>query len=169
MKKVNVFKTTFPNGETHYGVSEQAHTIKSYLRKTKSIAINNKKNGLNVSKFITNCVEFADELLIEIIRTFDVSKEAREFRDISIKSDTNSINRLAFNVSCRLESDFTALTLPMKFSKSLTNKEGKRLYYVNLAYATTKGFLDRLNINESFPTDNSMKLINPNSYRIERV
>ena len=168
-KKVLVFKTTFPNGETQYGVSEQVSTVDGYLKKTQSIAINNKKNGLNVSKFITNCVKFADELVIEIIGMFDTSKEARELRDISIKNDTNSINRLAFNISCRLETESIPLRLPIKFSKSLTNKDGKKLFYVNIVFARRKGILDKLNINESFPTDKDMKLINPNSYKIERI
>jgi hypothetical protein len=169
MKKVNVFKTTFPNGETHYGVSEQVHSIESYLSKTKSIAITKSKKGLHISKFQLDLVNFENELVIELLFTFDNSEDAKIKRDELIKTDINSINNLSANTKSKLDYKLEQIKLPIEKSKSMTSKNGNKIYFVDLGYAKLKGILDKININSKHPLLPNFVMVNEGSYKVVRA
>ncbi|MFM2392996.1 MAG: hypothetical protein RLZZ546_978, partial [Bacteroidota bacterium] len=62
MKKINVFKLTFPDGITHYGVSEQVNNNPAYLSKMISIANSAKKRsgevyGVHMTSFLNKILE----------------------------------------------------------------------------------------------------------------
>lgn len=169
MKKVNVFKTTFPNGETHYGVSEQVHTIESYLIKTKSIAITKTKKGLHISKFQADIVEFENQVLIELVTTFDNSEDAKIKRDELIKNDTNSINQLSAGTLSKLNYQLNEVILPIEKSKSMTSKDGSKIYFVEIGYARLKGLLEKVNLNLKHPILSNFVMVNEGSYKIVRA
>jgi hypothetical protein len=169
MKKVNVFKTTFPSGETHYGVSEQVHSIESYLSKTKSIAITKSKKGLHISKFQTDLVQFQNELIIELLFTFDNSEDAKIKRDDLIKTDINSMNNLSANIKSKLDYKLSEVNLPIEKSKSMTSQNGNKVYFVDLGYAKLKGILDKININSKHPLLPNFVMVNEGSYKVVRA
>jgi hypothetical protein len=169
MKKVNVFKTTFPTGETHYGVSEQVHTVESYLSKTKSISITKTKKGLHISKFQSDIVEFENYVIIELVSTFDDSKDAKVKRDELIKLDRNSINNISANTISKLDYKVNEINLPLEKSKSMTSKDGNKIYFVELGYAKLKGILDKVNLNSKHPLLPNFVMVNEGSYKIVRA
>jgi hypothetical protein len=169
MKKVNVFKTTFPTGETHYGVSEQVHTVESYLSKTKSISITKTKKGLHISKFQSDIVEFENYVIIELVSTFDDSKDAKVKRDELIKLDRNSINNISANTISKLDYKVNEINLPLEKSKSMTSKDGNKIYFVELGYAKLKGLLDKVNLNSKHPLLPNFVMVNEGSYKIVRA
>lgn len=169
MKKVNVFKTTFPNGDTHYGVSEQVHSSAAYLNKTKSIAITKTKKGLHISKFQSDVVQFEDSVLIELIFTFDNSNEAKIKRDELIKNDNQSINNISSNTISKLNYQLDEVILPIEKSKSMTSKDGSKIYFVELGYAKLKGLLEKVNLNSKHPILSNFVMVNEGSYKIVRA
>jgi hypothetical protein len=169
MKKVNVFKTTFPTGETHYGVSEQVHTVESYLSKTKSISITKTKKGLHISKFQSDIVEFENYVIIELVSTFDDSKDAKVKRDELIKLDRNSINNISANTISKLDYKVNEINLPLEKSKSMTSKDGNKIYFVELGYAKLKGILDKVNLNSKHPLLPNFVMVNEGSYKVVRA
>jgi len=168
MKKVEIFKTTFPNGNTHYGVSEQVHTVESYLNKTKSIAVTKSKKDLNISNFQKDVVEFEKELKIELLFTFNSTSDAKYKRDELIKNDLNSINSQSANIQSKLNYTVSDLILPIEKSKSLKSANGTILYFVDISFAKKINILDRLNISKTYPSLSNLVMINEGSYKIIR-
>ena len=90
-----VYKTTFPNGDTFYSVSEQNPTPELFKSKTISVALNNTSKGRATTNFQNQVADLQnpkEELEVELVDTFDTKEEAITLKDESIDDDPNSIN-----------------------------------------------------------------------------
>lgn len=90
-----VYKTTFPNGDTFYSVSEQNPTPELFKNKTISVALNNTSKGRATTNFQNQVADLQnpkEELEVELVDTFDTKEEANTLKDESIDNDPNSIN-----------------------------------------------------------------------------
>lgn len=172
MKKVNVFKLIFPDNVTHYGVSEQVNNNPAYLSKMISIANSAKKrsgrvSGVHMTSFLNKVLEFTTDIKVEMVFTSDNREECKLKRDELVKTDKLSMNNYS-NVNSRVNSSSEEIKLPLEKSKSMTSKDGNKVYFVELGYAKLKGILDKININSKHPLLSNFVMVNEGSYKIVR-
>jgi hypothetical protein len=168
MKKVFVFKMIFPNGTTHYGVSEQVFTVKTYIKKCISISKGHFNEG-KLSKFHKECLDNKENLKAEIVGKFDNNKSAKLFRNECIKNDKMCFNQLSSNVLAKLNYQLKPLKLPIESSKILTNKDGEKIYYVDLMFVKKKNLFNSVNLKVKHPLYSNLVLLNRDSHKVERV
>jgi hypothetical protein len=173
MKKVNVFKMTFPDNVTHYGVSEQVNNNPAYLSKMISIANSAKKrsgnvNGVHMTSFLNKVLEFTTDITVEIVFTSDNRDDCKIKRDELVKVDKMSMNNHS-NVNARVNSSSEEIKLPLEKSKSMTSKDGNKIYFVELGYARLKGLLEKVNLNSKHPILSNFVMVNEGSYKIVRA
>ena len=173
MKKVNVFKLTFPDGITHYGVSEQVNSNPAYLSKMISIANSAKKRsgevcGVHMTSFLNKILEFTNDINIEMVFSSDNRDAAKLKRDEFVKLDTSSMNCHS-NVNARVSSSSVEINLPFEKSKSMTSKDGNKIYFVELAYAKLTNILHKVNLNSKHPLLPNFVMVNEGSYKVVRA
>ena len=168
MKKVLVFKSKFPDGSTHYGVSEQSSTPELYLNKSISIARNQILNGKRSGKFLMNLLKYEQLVEVEIVNEFSSSESAKSFRTELIKKDSNSLNSISLAMSNRIGTRVQKLMLPKQFSKTLTSGNGDKLFYVDLLYVKKQKISDVVDFKKKHPVYSNMVLIKSNSCNIIR-
>jgi len=170
MKNVNIFKTTFPNGSTHYGISEQVHTTKSYLSKTISIANGQFKRTSTTggaSQFHKDILKYQNVVMIDMIGTYDTTELASEMRNTLVENDSNSMNsKSAIN---HLGRKLTPIKLPFDVSKLLINTSGEKLFFVDILFAKKKELMNIVNIKVKHPIFSNMIQVNTHTYRVERI
>jgi hypothetical protein len=173
MKKVNVFKLIFPDSVTHYGVSEQVNNNPAYLSKMISIAESAKKrsgkvNGVHMTSFLNKVLEFTTDIKVEMVFSSDNRDEAKLKRDELVSLDKFSMNHHS-NVNARVSSSSVEINLPIEKSKSMTSKDGNKIYFVELGYAKLKGILDKVNLNSKHPLLPNFVMVNEGSYKVVRA
>ena len=173
LKKVNVFKLIFPDGITHYGVSEQVNNNPAYLSKMISIAKSAKKrsgkvNGVHMTSFLNKVLEFTTDIKVEMVFTSDNRTDCKSKRDELVSLDKSSMNHHS-NVNSRVSSSSEEIKLPIERSKSMTSKNGNKIYFVELRYAKLKGILDKININSKHPLLPNFVMVNEGSYKVVRA
>jgi hypothetical protein len=173
MKKVNVFKLNFPDGVTHYGVSEQVNNNSAYLSKMISIANSANKrsgkvNGVHMTSFLNKILEFTTDIKVEMVFSSDNRGDAKLKRDELVSLDKCSMNHHS-NVNARVSSSSVEIKLPIEKSKSMTSKDGNTIYFVELGYAKLKSILDKVNLNSKHPLFPSFVMVNEGSYKVVRA
>tara|TARA_R110002153_G_scaffold211579_1_gene364219 strand:- start:337 stop:849 length:513 start_codon:yes stop_codon:yes gene_type:complete len=170
MKKVNIFKTSFQDGTTHYGISEQVHTIEAYLSKTISISHGQSKRTSTTggaSQFHKKLLINQLNVIVELISTYDTTELASIERNRLVSEDTTSMN--SSSAINHLGRKLVPIKLPTNVSKSLTNRNGEKLYFLDVIYANKKQLLDIINIKVKHPMFSNMAQVNTHTYRVNRV
>jgi hypothetical protein len=73
------------------------------------------------------------------------------------------------NVNARVNSSSEEIKLPLEKSKSMTSKDGNKIYFVELGYARLKGLLEKVNLNSKHPILSNFVMVNEGSYKIVRA